>query len=75
MLLDEHGDQLFAMTDAIAERTRKIVGTTLRSISDISRHRRLQDSNEELATVESMLDELAADNRRPTEFFRSTHEV
>lgn len=75
MLLDEHGDQLFAMTDAIAERTRKIVGTTLRSISDISRHRRLQDSNEELVTVESMLDELAADNRRPTEFFRSTHEV
>src|SRR5882762_7697817 len=45
LLLDEHGDQLFAMTDPIAERIRKIGGTTLRSISDISKHQRLKDNN------------------------------
>ena len=42
LLLDEQGDQIFAMTDDIAERARKIGGTTLRSISDISKHQRLQ---------------------------------
>src|SRR5271167_2555919 len=45
LLLDEHGDQLFAMTDEIAERARKIGGTTLHSISDISAHQRLADNN------------------------------
>src|ERR1700686_5769835 len=45
LLLDEHGDQLFAMTDEIAERARKIGGTTLHSISDISGHQRLADNN------------------------------
>src|SRR5260370_18586777 len=47
LLLDEPSDQIFAMTDDIAERARKIGGTTLRSISDISRHQRLKDNNEE----------------------------
>ena len=41
LLLDEHGDQIFAMTDVIAERSRKIGGTTIRSIGDIARHQRL----------------------------------
>jgi starvation-inducible DNA-binding protein len=41
LLLDEQGEQLFAMTDAVAERARKLGGTTLRSIGDISRHQRL----------------------------------
>ena len=45
LLLDEHSDQIFAMTDDIAERARKLGGTTLRSISDISRHQRLKDNN------------------------------
>src|SRR5216117_4513604 len=62
LLLDEHGDQIFAMTDDIAERARKIGGTTLRSISDISRHQRLKDNNEELVTPKDMLAELCADN-------------
>ena len=75
LLLDEHGDQLFAMTDAIAERARKIGGATLRSISDISSHQRLQDNNEESLSTEKMLDELAVDNRRLTEYLRSTHET
>src|SRR5215471_94055 len=63
LLLDEHADQIFAMTDDIAERARKIGGTTLHSISDISRHQRLKDNNEELVTAKDMLAELHADNQ------------
>jgi starvation-inducible DNA-binding protein len=48
LLLDEHSEQIFAMTDDIAERASKIGGTTLRSISDISRHQRLKDNNDEI---------------------------
>src|ERR1700758_2449935 len=47
LLLDEQATQIFAMTDTIAERARKIGGTTIRSISDISRHQRLNDNNAE----------------------------
>ena len=59
LLLDEHAEQIFAMTDDIAERARKIGGTTLHSISDVSRHQRLQDNNEEFVTPNEMLTELA----------------
>src|SRR5229473_4146758 len=55
LLLDEHSEQVLAMTDDIAERARKIGGATLRSISDISRHQRLQDNNEESVTPKEML--------------------
>src|SRR5882724_6106669 len=75
LLLDEHADQIFAMTDDIAERARKIGGTTLHSISDISRHQRLEDNNEDFVTPEDMLAELSADNQHLTRFLRSTHEV
>jgi starvation-inducible DNA-binding protein len=75
LLLDEHAEQVFAMTDDIAERARKIGGATLRSISDISRHQRLQDNNEESVTPKEMLEELSADNRQLTRLLRSTHEV
>src|SRR5207248_11229909 len=75
LLLDEHGDQIFAMTDDIAERARKIGGTTLRSISDISRHQRLKDNNEELVTPKDMLAELRADNTHLTRSLRSAHQV
>src|SRR5437764_10192949 len=75
LLLDEHSEQVFAMTDDIAERARKIDGATLRSISDISRHQRLQDNNEESVTPKEMLEELFADNRQLTRFLRSSHEV
>src|ERR1700730_12697141 len=74
-LLDEHGEQIFAMTDDIAERARKLGGTTLHSISDISRHQRLKDNNEESVTPKDMLAELCADNRHLTRSLRSTHEV
>src|SRR6185503_18482916 len=70
LLLDEHSDQIFAMTDDIAERARKIGGTTLRSISDISRHQRLKDNNEESVSPRDMLSELRMDNRLLTRFLR-----
>lgn len=75
LLLDEHSVQIFAMTDDIAERARKIGGSTLRSISDISRHQRLQDNNEEFVTPKDMLAELCADNQQLTRSLRSMHEV
>src|SRR5438132_5032786 len=66
LLLDEHSVQIFAMTDDIAERARKIGGRTLRSISDISRHQRLKDNNEEFVAPEDMLAELLDDNQQLT---------
>src|SRR5580700_7185203 len=75
LLLDEHSDQIFAMTDDIAERARKIGGLTLRSISDISRHQRLKDNNDDFVPPKEMLAELRDDNQRLTQFMRSAHEV
>jgi len=75
LLLDEQAEQLFAMTDDIAERARKIGGTTLRSISDISRNQRLKDNNQESVTAEDMLAELRTDNQLLTRYLRSAHEV
>jgi starvation-inducible DNA-binding protein len=74
-LLDEHGDQIFAMTDDIAERARKIGGTSLHSIGDITRHQRLADNNEEFVSPREMLAELLEDSRRLTGFLRSAHEL
>ncbi len=75
LLLDEHSDQIFAMTDDIAERARKIGGATIRSISDITRHQRLKDNNAEVVSPKDMLAELSADNQHLTRFLRATHEV
>src|SRR5262245_25916537 len=55
LLLDEHADQLFAMTDPIAKRARKLGGRTLYSVSDISRHQGLRDNNEEQVAPKAML--------------------
>src|SRR2546429_5269351 len=63
LLLDEHGDQLFAMTDAIAERIRKVGGTTLRSIGHIARIQRVADNDAEYVEPEDMLAELREDNK------------
>src|SRR5213082_2836400 len=62
LLLDEHADQIFAMTDDIAERARKIGGTTLRSIGDVARHQRLKDNDQEEVSPKEMLAELHRDN-------------
>jgi starvation-inducible DNA-binding protein len=75
LLLDEHADQIFAMTDDIAERVRKIGGMSLHSITDISRHQRLKDNNQEFVSPENMLGELLADSQQLTSFLRSTHET
>jgi starvation-inducible DNA-binding protein len=63
LLLDEHGDQLFAMTDDIAERVRKIGGTTIRSISHISRIQRVSDNDADYVDPGDMLAELLDDNK------------
>ena len=75
LLLDDQGEQIFAMTDDIAERARKIGGTTLRSITDISEHQRLQDNNADFVDPKEMLAELAEDNQQLVKFLRSTHEI
>jgi starvation-inducible DNA-binding protein len=75
LLLDEHADQVFAMTDDIAERARKLGGSTLHSISDIAKHQRLKDNNKESVGPLDMLREIHSDNRELTRFLRTTHEV
>jgi starvation-inducible DNA-binding protein len=61
LLLDDHGDQIFAMTDDIAERVRKIGGTTIRSIGHIARLQRVADNDAEYVTPQDMLSELRED--------------
>src|ERR1700735_1226210 len=63
LLLDEQSDQIFAMTDPIAERARKIGGTTLCSIGDISRHQRLKDNDDEAMGPQYILAELCEGNQ------------
>jgi starvation-inducible DNA-binding protein len=75
LLLDEHGDQLFAMTDVIAERARKLGGTTLRSIGDIARHQRIEDNDEPFVAPQAMLSDLRDDNLALTKSLRATHEI
>lgn len=75
LLLDEHADQLFAMTDEIAERSRKLGGTTLRSTGDIVRYQRIKDNDKEQVPAEMMLAELLADNQSVTTWLRSAHET
>src|ERR1700727_3120764 len=73
LMLDEHGDQIFAMTDPLAERVRKIGGTTLRSIGHIARLQRILDNNEDYVTPLDMLAELRDDNKQFTVSMRETH--
>src|ERR1700723_975673 len=75
LLLDEHGDQLFAMTDAIAERVRKVGGTTLRSIGHIARMQRVADNDAEYVEPEDMLAELREDNKTLAARLREAHGV
>src|SRR6201988_1796986 len=73
LLLDEHGDQIFATTDALAERARKVGGTTLRSIGHIARLQRLADNDADFVTARDMLAELREDNGRLVAEMRETH--
>jgi starvation-inducible DNA-binding protein len=75
LLLDEHADQIYAMTDEIAERARKLGGQSLHSISEIARYQRLKDNNAEQVEPHDMLSELCHDNEELTRFLRATHKI
>jgi starvation-inducible DNA-binding protein len=75
LLLDEHADQIFAMTDELAERVRKIGGTTLRSIGHISRLQRLRDNDAEFVDPLDMLAELREDNQALLSSMRAAHDL
>jgi len=73
LLLDDHGDQIFAMTDDVAERVRKIGGTTIRSIGQISRLQRLLDNDADFVTPADMLSELREDEKALVLYMRAVH--
>jgi starvation-inducible DNA-binding protein len=75
LLLDEQGEQIFATTDAIAERVRKIGGTTLRSVGHIGRLQRIEDNDADFVTPMDMLAELRDDNKQLTARMRETHDL
>ncbi|MGH9604917.1 MAG: Dps family protein [Terracidiphilus sp.] len=75
LLLDEQGTQIFAIGDEIAERVRKIGGTTIRSIGHIARLQRIADNDKDFVNAHDMLAELCADNRNLVQSLRMAHEV
>lgn len=75
LLLDEHGDQIFSMTDDIAERVRKIGGTTIRSIGHIARLQRVLDNDAEYVTPTDMLSELHEDDKALGLSMRAIHSL
>lgn len=75
LLFDEQGDQLFAMTDPIAERIRKLGGSTLRSIGHIARVQRVEDNDAEYVEPEDMLAELCEDSKTLAARLREAHGV
>jgi starvation-inducible DNA-binding protein len=75
LVLDEQGEQIFATTDAIAERVRKIGATTLRSIGHVSRLQRIQDNDADFVTPMDMLAELRDDNKQLTTRMREIHDL
>jgi starvation-inducible DNA-binding protein len=75
LLFDEQADQIFASTDVIAERVRKIGAPTLRSVGDISRHQRIADNDAPYVDPDDMLAELRDDNQRFITALREAHDV
>jgi starvation-inducible DNA-binding protein len=75
LLLDEQADQIYAMSDPIAERIRKVGGTTLRSIGHISRTQRILDNDAEFVQPLDMLAELREDNKVLATSLREAHNV
>ena len=75
LMLDEQAEQIFASTDDIAERVRKIGGTTLRSIGQISKLQGIEDNNETYVAPGDMLRELMADNKAVVKAMRECHEL
>ena len=75
LLLDEQSEQIFATTDELAERVRKIGGTTLRSIGHVARLMRIKDNDEDFVAPLEMLSELMADNKATIQAMRAAHEL
>src|SRR6202140_118427 len=75
LLLDEQAEQIFATTDDIAERVRKIGGTTLRSIGHVGRLQRVLDNDADFVTPLDMLAELRDDNKQLAANLRETHDL
>ncbi|MBB4291485.1 starvation-inducible DNA-binding protein [Rhizobium leguminosarum] len=75
LMLDEQAEQLFGIVDPLAERVRKIGGTTLKSISQIGRIQRIVDNDADYVTPSDMLAELREDNKQLTALMRETHEL
>jgi starvation-inducible DNA-binding protein len=75
LLLDEQADQIFATTDALAERVRKIGGTTVHSIGHIGRLQRVLDNDADFVTPLDMLAELRDDNQQLAAHLRETHGI
>lgn len=75
LLLDEHAAQIYAITDPMAERVRKIGGATLRSIGQIAKLQQIKDNDEEHVDPADMLDELRADNAHLIENMRKAHDM
>src|ERR1044072_1342066 len=75
LLLDEQGEQIFATTDDLAERARKIGGTTLRSIGDIAKHQSIEDNDAEFVAPNDMLRELMSDNKAMAAAMRKAHDI
>ena len=75
LLLDDQATQIFATTDPIAERARKVGGTTIHSVGEISRLQRLSDNDAAFVTAQDMLGELRDDNQRLAAAMRETHSL
>lgn len=75
LLLDEQADQILASTDLIAERVRKLGGSTLKSIGDIARHQRIADNNADYVAPIAMLHELMDDNKSCIVAMRAAHKL
>ena len=75
LLLDDQGDQIFEMTDELAERVRRIGGTTLRSIGHIAKLKRITDNDSEFVAPMDMLRELMEDNKAFTVSMREAHKI
>lgn len=75
LMLDEQGEQIFATTDDLAERVRKVGGTTLRSIGHIARLQRISDNDADYVTPKDMLAELQQDNTQLAKNLKAAHDV
>jgi starvation-inducible DNA-binding protein len=75
LLLDEQAEQIFASTDVLAERVRKVGGATLRSIGDIAKHQSISDNDEAFVAPNDMLHELMGDNKAMAAAMRKAHKI